>query len=87
MRLSEDGIRLLISAALVSLMVVIAAHLWFIDLLLRQSEFGVFLAAELVAFSMLLYLYTRPSYLDINKAWFLIGCLSLACFLTLAILE
>jgi hypothetical protein len=86
MRLSEEGIRGLIAAAIASLMVVVAVRLWSIDLLLGQSEFGVFLAIELVAFSMLLYLYTRISYLHVKKNWFLLGCLCLAFLLTLAIL-
>jgi len=86
MRLSEEGIRGLVAAAIVSLMVVVAVRLWSIDLLLGQSEFGVFLAIELVAFSMLLYLYTRVSYLHVKKDWFLLGCLCLALLLTLAIL-
>lgn len=86
MRLSEEGIRSLIAVAIVSLMVVAAVRLWSIDLLLGQNEFGVFLAIELGAFSMLLYLYTRISYLHVKKDWFLLGCISLAFLLTLAIL-
>lgn len=86
MRLSEEGIKSLISVALVFLMLVIAARLWSVDLLLGQSEFGVFLSVELAAFSMLLYLYTRMSFREVKKGWFLLGCLSLAFLLTLAIL-
>lgn len=86
MRLSEEGIRSLLAVPLVSLMLVIAARLWSVDLLSGQNEFGVFLSMELVIFSMLLYLYTRMSYRHVKKGWFLLGCLSLAFLLTLAIL-
>jgi len=86
LRLHEEGIRILISAALISFMVVAAAYLWLIELS-EQGEFGAFLGAELTAFSMLLYLYTRPSYAKVKKIWFLVGCLSVAFFLTLAIIR
>jgi hypothetical protein len=87
MRLGEEGIRSLISAALVALMMVMAVRLWSIDLLSKQEEFALFLGSELAAFSMLLYLYTRSSYGDVKKAWMLAGCLALVFFLTLAILQ
>jgi hypothetical protein len=87
MRLGEEGIRSLVSAALLVFLVTVGAYLWFIDLLSHQSEFGIFLAAELVAFSMLLYLQVKTSYDEVKKAWFLIGCVSLVFFLTLALLN
>jgi len=38
---------------------VIAISLWFIDILAMQKQFRAFLAAELTAFAMLVYLYAR----------------------------
>lgn len=87
MRLHEEGVRPLIAAALLAFMVIVAAYLWFIDLLTKQGEFTIFLGAELASFSLLLYLSTRPSYAEVKKAWFLVGCLAIAFFLTLAILK
>lgn len=87
MRLHEEGVRTLIAAALLAFMVIVAAYLWFIDLLSRQREFTIFLGAELASFSLLLYISTRPSYGEVKKAWFLVGCLSIAFFLILAILK
>ena len=87
MRLHEEGVRTLIAAALFAFMVTVTAYLWFVDLLSKQREFTIFLGAELASFSLLLYLSTRPSYGEVKRAWFLVGCLSLVFFLTLAILK
>ncbi len=87
MRLVEEGIRGLISAALVSYLVVVAIYLWFIDLLTKQQEFGLFLATELLAFGMLLYVSTKPSYRQVNKSWLLAGCIFTAFCLTVALLQ
>jgi hypothetical protein len=86
MKVDESGVRSLASAALVALLAVVAIYLWFIDMLTMQKEFGAFLASELTAFAMLLYLYLRPTYGEFKKQWFLLGCLFLALCLVLAIL-
>lgn len=87
MRLQEDGIRNLVSAALVSYMIVVAAYLWFIDLLAKQEEFGFFLATELAALSMLIYIGRKPNYTSVKKSWLLLGCASIVFVLTMALLK
>ncbi len=87
MGLEEDGIRDIVSAALVSYMIVVAAYLWFIDLLAKQEEFGFFMATELAALSMLIYISTKPSYTRIKKSWLLLGCTSIVFVLTMALLK
>lgn len=84
MRLNEEGVRILLSATLVAFLAVIAAYLWFVDLLSSQREFGAFLSAELVAFAMLVYISTKPDYDSVRKSWVLIGCVALALLLTLS---
>jgi hypothetical protein len=86
LRLSEEGVRILLSATLVAFLAVIAFNLWLVDLLSSQREFGAFLSAELVAFAMLVYITAKPDYYGVKKSWVLIGCLALAVFLTLAFL-
>ena len=86
MRLQEEGVRVLLSATLVVFLAVVAVYLWFVDLLSSQREFGAFLAAELVAFAILVYVSTKPDYDAVKKSWVLIGCVALALFLTLAVL-
>jgi hypothetical protein len=85
LKLREEGVRTMIAAALLSFMIVVGADLWFIDLLSRQREFTIFLGAELVAFSMMLYVTTRTSFGEVKKEWFLTGCLCLAFFLALTL--
>lgn len=68
-------------------MVVIAAYLWFIDLLAKQEEFGLFLATELAAFSMLIYVATQPTHQHVKKLWFLVGCALIIFFLAMTLLQ
>jgi len=86
MRLDQTGTRSLISAALVLFLAVIGVYLWFIDILAMQKQFGAFLAAELTAFAMLLYLYANPNRSEFRKQWFLAGCLFMTFCLVLAVL-
>lgn len=86
MKLNEAGTRSLASAALVTFLAVVAVYLWLIDILTMQKQFGAFLAAELTAFAMLLYLYGRPIQGEFKKQWFLAGCLFMAFCLALTIL-
>ena len=86
MRLDQTGTRSLISVALVAFLAVMGVYLWFIDILAMQKEFGAFLAAELAAFAMLLYLYANPNHREFRKQWFLAGCLFMAFCLVLAVL-
>lgn len=68
-------------------MVVVAVYLWFIDLLANQQEFGLFLATELLAFAMLLYVSTKSTYYDVKESWLLVGCVCTAFLLTVALLK
>ena len=86
MRLGEEGVRVLISATFVVFLAVIAVHLWFIDLVSSQREFGAFLTAELVAFATLVYVSTKPDYDSVKKSWVIIGCIALTLLLTLPFL-
>ncbi len=77
MKLNEEGLQVILAASLVAFLAIFAVYLWFIDLISRQREFGSLLATELVAFSMLAYIATRPNYAATKKAWILSGCVAL----------
>lgn len=85
MKLDVEGIRGLISGSLLVFLTVVAVYLWFIDLLAEQRIFSLLLSAELVAFAMLVYVSAKPSYNDVSKAWFFLGCLALVGLLLLTI--
>jgi hypothetical protein len=85
--LDDQEVTKLVSAALVCYMVVVAVYLWFIDLLAKQDQFGLFLATELAAFSMLIYVATKPTYQNVNRSWVLAGCASIVFFLTMILLK
>lgn len=80
-----ESIRNLISVFLLSFVVIVAAYLWYVDLFVGQRAFGMLLSAILVAFSMLLYVYRKPSYEKISKPWLVIGYLALAILLSLTV--
>jgi hypothetical protein len=86
LRLHKEGVRVLVSAALIAFLAAIAVFLWFIDLLSSQREFGAFLTAELVAFAILVYVSTKPDFDSVKKSWVLAGCIALALLLTLPFL-
>jgi hypothetical protein len=85
MRLDSEGIRALLSTSILSLLLAVTAYLWFIDLLTNQRTFAILLGAELVAFSVLIYVSTKPRYVDLSGSWILIGCITIALLLLSAI--
>lgn len=85
MELDSEGIKTLISGSILLLLIVVAPYLWFIDLMTKQRTFGILLAAELVAFSMLIYASTRQSSNPLGRRWILAGCIALALLLSLAV--
>ncbi len=84
--MDEVDLRWLIAGPLVLFMAAVGVSLWFIDILSRQVSFAGFLAAELSAFSILLYLERTKTYAEVSKGWLLAGCVSLGVFLTIALL-
>jgi hypothetical protein len=85
MRLDSEGVRALVSTSILSFVLAVTAYLWFIDLLSNQRTFAVLLGAELVSFSLFIYVSTKPRFADINRAWMLISCITIALLLLSAI--
>lgn len=85
MKLDQEAVKYPVGWVLVILLVTIAAYLWLMDLFSMQRVFGVLLASELVAFAMLAYMYSKPSFSKVSKTWLLIGSVSVAVFLFLAL--
>jgi hypothetical protein len=86
LKLDSETVRGLISGSLLSFMIVTAAILWLVNLLAQQRVFGALLSAELMAFSMLVYVSGKRSYRQLSRPVLLIGCAILGLFLLLAIL-
>ena len=63
----------------------IAVYLWSIDLVNGQRIFGAMLGSELVIFSMLIYVYSKPSIGGKQGLWLLVGCLVASIFLLISI--
>lgn len=74
------------SLALVIVCVVIAGVVWTMNPVSQQNEIGILLGAELVGFSMIAYLYTRPTDEAVSELWLLLGTLTLAFFIGMATL-
>ncbi len=84
-RPAQERVRAWISFSILTFLIVVTTYLWFIDLMAQQRTFGILLGSELVAFSMLIYTTIKPSFEKLSKPWILIGCLSLAILLLLAL--
>jgi hypothetical protein len=67
-------------------MTVTAAFLWFVNMLTQQRVFGALLCAELMAFSMLVYVSGKRSYEQLSRPVLLIGCAILALLLSMTFL-
>lgn len=79
----------LIASLLLLFIVVAAIAIWYVNPLTEQRAFGLLVSAELVAFSMLVYAYSRNIFGDlgqISKAWLLGGFLALAVLVLLSAL-
>jgi hypothetical protein len=84
-KLDQEVVKYPVGWVLVILLVTIAAYLWLMELFSMQRVFGVLLASELVAFAMLAYIHSKPSFIKVNKAGLLLGSMALAVFLLLAL--
>ena len=80
-----EGLRDLASFLLLCFIVVVAACLWLLDLFSGQRTFGLLLGAVLLAFSMLVYVYRKPSYREMSKPLLMLGYIALAILLSLSI--
>jgi hypothetical protein len=80
-----EGLSDLISFLLLCFIVAVAGYLWLVDLFSEQRAFGLLLGAVLFAFSMLIYVYTKPSYGEISKPLLILGYLALTILLSLSI--
>ncbi|HML01976.1 MAG TPA: cupredoxin domain-containing protein [Candidatus Bathyarchaeia archaeon] len=64
--------------------VIIAVVLWLTDPLKEQRAFGLLMSAELVAFSMLVYLYYKKDLVQFRTSWFSSGFVALGLLVILA---
>lgn len=70
MKLERD-VKGLTAIVLLILIVIIAGSVWFVNLLTQQRIFGFLLSAELVAFSMLVYIYMQET--KVKNYWVVTG--------------
>ncbi|MEM0118575.1 MAG: hypothetical protein QXV32_09005 [Conexivisphaerales archaeon] len=80
------GLRRNASIALVIFCAAVAAIVWGLDPVSQQNEIGILLGAELVGFSLIAYLYTRPSDSSVSEFWLLLGILTIAFLIGMATL-
>jgi len=81
----ENIMRYSVAILLATAAASIAAYLWILDLVSLQRVFGAMLGAELVIFSMVVYLYYKPTLTVTTNNWLLLGCVVAACFLLIAV--
>jgi hypothetical protein len=85
MMLDDEIIRYAVATLLSTAAATIAVYLWFIDLFSLQRVFGALLGAELVIFSMVIYVYYKPTLQGSNTKLLLGGFLLAAAFLLVAV--
>jgi hypothetical protein len=85
MKVDEETLRYVLGTLFALAGSSITIYLWYIDQLALQRVFGALLAAGLVIFSMAVYVFTKPSLTGRSNTWLLIGCLSAATLLLMAV--
>jgi uncharacterized cupredoxin-like copper-binding protein len=73
----------LIATLLLVLIVVVAVAAWTLDLVAQQRTFAFLLAAELVAFTMMVYVYYVENVKELSRRWLFAGAMGLALLLLL----
>ena len=85
MKLEEPMIRYTLATLLATAATSIALYLWIIDEISLQRVFGAMLGSELIIFSMLVYVFSKPSLSNSNGNWLLLGCAVAAAFLLISV--
>jgi hypothetical protein len=71
--MKTQQVRRVLALALLAFLVTVTISLYLIDLVNGQRAFGFLLSADLLAFTMLVYVYDRENDEEINWAQLLIG--------------
>jgi plastocyanin len=74
-----------IAILLLILIIVIAVTMWSLDLIAQQRTFAFLLSAELIAFSMLVYLYYGETPKETSRRWLFSGAIALAVVILLGV--
>lgn len=84
MRIDDEMIKYTVETLLGASAATITVYLWLLDLVANQRTFGALVGSELVIFAMMMYLYRKPSLTGATSSWLLVGCVTAALFLLLA---
>jgi hypothetical protein len=84
LRIDDEMIKYTVETLLGASAATITVYLWLLDLVANQRTFGALVGSELVIFAMMMYLYRKPSLTGATSSWLLVGCVTAALFLLLA---
>jgi hypothetical protein len=85
LKVNDDMVRYTVETLLATAAVTLTAYAWFIDPVANQRAFGAIIASAFLLFSMMIYAYYKPSLTGTSNTWLLVGCLTGAVFLLLAV--
>ena len=85
MNSDSDIVRYSVATLLATAAASILVYLWIVDIVALQRVFGALLGAELVIFSMVVYIYYKPTLTVASNNWLLLGCVVAASFLLIAV--
>jgi len=84
LKIDQEMIRYAVETLLAASAATITVYLWFLDLVANQRTFGAMIGSELIIFAMMIYIYRKPSLRGTTNSWLLVGCVTTALFLILA---
>jgi len=75
-----------LSLTLLLFLVVIAAYIWFLNLMTQERVFGFLISAEMVVFSMLVYTYYKPDFDELSRTWLLMASIAVVELLIFSVI-
>jgi uncharacterized membrane protein (DUF106 family) len=85
MRVDDEMMKYAVETLFATAVLTLAAYAWVIDPVANQRAFGALIGAAFVIFSMMVYAYFKPSLTGRSNTWLLLGCLTGAVFLLIAV--
>jgi hypothetical protein len=84
-RVDDQMMKYTVETLLAAAALTLAAYTWVIDPVVNQRAFGALVGAAFVIFSMMVYAYYKPSLIGRSNTWLLLGCLTGAVLLLIAV--
>jgi uncharacterized membrane protein len=85
LRVDDEMMRYTVETLLAAAAATLSVYLWLFNIAANQRAFGAMIGSGFVIFSMMVYVYFKPSLTGRANSWLLAGCLAAEVFLLMAV--